>query len=98
MAIKPVPIKMTSNTHYKIKVLAALADITIGELLDFCANSLETRLNKLMDQVKLKRRSLGLERIFIQMLFAADTGKLSESDIQKYIEDVNKGIDVDRTQ
>jgi hypothetical protein len=33
-ATKPVPIKMTANTHHQIKVLAAVADLTQGELQD----------------------------------------------------------------
>ena len=92
---KPVPIKMTSNTHHQLKVLAAVADLTQGELLQFMVDSLESRMNRLVDRVKLKRRSAGLERNLIRMLFALDldTEELSKEDIEAFIESVNRGVD-----
>jgi len=80
MATKAFPIKLDEETHYTLKVMAAMSDVSIGQLLNLMAKSLRARLDKHQKENKLP---FGLEPSVINLVFTHDLGRISDDEFEE---------------
>lgn len=86
--LKPIPVKMDEETHYKIKYLAASANLSFGRLLKLMADSLTNRLTKLLKDNDLKPYDSDLA--LVNLILLHDTDILNDEEFNAEIENLKE--------
>jgi len=90
MKTKAFPIKLNQETHYNLKVMAAISDVSIGQLLNLMTKSLRDRLDKYQKENDLP---LGFEASVINLILTHDMGRINDKEFQKEMKELKKLAD-----
>ena len=93
---KAISIKMEDETMYELRVLAAVSNMTLNDLLKSMTLSLRSRLDAMREKAGIKSGTVGLDGMIIRMIFALDNGHISEEDFNRELLNIDD-VDIEWT-